>query len=50
MMTKSQSGKDDNTALIVLLKNPKIGHAKTRLAAGIGDQGAYDAYLHLLEQ
>jgi rSAM/selenodomain-associated transferase 1 len=46
---KSQSGREDNTALIVLLKNPKIGHAKTRLAAGIGDQKAFEAYLHLLD-
>ncbi len=49
MTIKSQSGRADNTALIVLLKNPKIGHAKTRLAKGIGDHKAYDAYLHLLD-
>jgi len=38
----------DSTALIILLKNAKKGHAKTRLAKGIGVDAAHDAYLHLL--
>ena len=44
-MTKPKS-----RALIVLLKNAIVGHTKTRLAAGIGDQAAYDGYLLLLEK
>ncbi len=36
-------------ALIVFVKNAKLGHAKTRLAASIGDQAAFDVYLHLMK-
>lgn len=48
MKEANLNGKKDSTALIVLLKNAKMGHAKTRLAKGIGDKEAYKAYLHLL--
>lgn len=47
-MTRRKNGEEDSTALIILLKNAKKGHAKTRLAAGIGVDAAHDAYLHLL--
>ena len=48
MTTKRKNGEESKTALIVLLKNAKKGHAKTRLAKGIGVDAAHDAYLYLL--
>ena len=48
MTTKRKNGEEDSIALILLLKNAKKGHAKTRLAAGIGIDAAHNAYLHLL--
>ena len=36
-------------ALIIFIKNPVLGAAKTRLAKTIGDQKALEAYLKLLE-
>lgn len=35
-------------ALIVFVKNPVAGEVKTRLAASIGDERAFDIYLQLL--
>jgi rSAM/selenodomain-associated transferase 1 len=35
--------------LIVFAKNPELGKVKTRLAASIGDQAAFDIYLQLLD-
>jgi len=35
-------------ALIIFLKNPEKGKAKTRLAAGIGEEAALEAYIELL--
>lgn len=35
-------------ALIVFVKNPVIGKVKTRLAASIGDERAFDVYMQLL--
>ncbi len=40
----------ENSAVIVFLKNAEKGYAKTRLAAGIGDEDAFRAYLHLLSK
>lgn len=39
--------KEENL-LIVFVKNAKLGHAKTRLAASIGDQAAFEVYKTLL--
>ena len=35
--------------LIIFIKNPEMGHVKTRLAAGVGDEKALEVYLKLLE-
>ena len=35
--------------LIIFVKNPVLGKVKTRLAAGIGEKKALEVYLHLLE-
>ncbi|MEX1123357.1 MAG: TIGR04282 family arsenosugar biosynthesis glycosyltransferase [Balneolales bacterium] len=40
---------EKEAALIVFVKNPKIGKVKTRLAASIGKQAALDVYLKLLD-
>lgn len=37
-----------NPALIIFIKNPELGKAKTRLAATIGDENALQIYLQLL--
>ncbi|MBO6535216.1 MAG: TIGR04282 family arsenosugar biosynthesis glycosyltransferase [Balneolaceae bacterium] len=37
-----------NRDLIIFVKNPVLGRAKTRLAASIGDEAALKAYLQLL--
>lgn len=37
-------------AVILFLKNAHKGHAKTRLAKGIGVDKAHEAYLHLLDR
>ncbi len=50
MTKRRKNGAESSTALIVLLKNAKKGHAKTRLAKGIGVDAAHDAYLHLLSK
>lgn len=34
--------------LIVFVKNAVLGHAKTRLAASIGDHSAFEVYKHLI--
>lgn len=34
--------------LIVFVKNAVLGHAKTRLAASIGDESAFEVYKHLI--
>lgn len=39
---------ENENLLIVFVKNAKLGHAKTRLAASIGDQAAFDVYKKLL--
>ena len=39
---------NNDSALIVFVKNPVIGKVKTRLAATIGDQRALEVYLQLL--
>lgn len=36
-------------AIIILIKNPELGKAKTRLAKGVGDERALEIYLKLLE-
>jgi rSAM/selenodomain-associated transferase 1 len=36
-------------ALIILIRNPQLGHVKTRLAAQIGDGGALKVYRALLD-
>ena len=38
-----------NRHLIIFVKNPVLGRAKTRLAATIGDEKALEVYLRLLE-
>lgn len=38
-----------NRHLIIFIKNPVLGKVKTRLAAGIGDEKAFEVYLLLLE-
>ncbi len=38
-----------NRALIILVRNPKLGSVKTRLAADIGDERALTVYKALLE-
>lgn len=40
---------DDIRHLIIFIKNPVLGKAKTRLAATIGEQKALEVYLKLLE-
>lgn len=37
-----------NQLLIIFVKNPQLGRAKTRLAATIGDEAAFEAYKRLL--
>ena len=37
-----------NQLLIIFVKNPQLGRAKTRLAATIGDEAALEAYKRLL--
>lgn len=49
MMTR-RSEVSDHKAVILFLKNAEKGHAKTRLAQGIGIDKAHDAYLHLLDK
>ncbi|MFX1325098.1 MAG: TIGR04282 family arsenosugar biosynthesis glycosyltransferase [Promethearchaeota archaeon] len=39
----------NKNALIILLRNPRLGCVKTRLAAKIGDEGALKVYNALLE-
>ncbi len=39
-----------DTQIIVLLKAPRLGLAKTRLAGALGDTGALDAYRILVER
>lgn len=39
----------NDTALIIFIRNPQIGVGKTRLAASVGPQKAFDIYLELLE-
>lgn len=40
----------DQMRVIVFVKAPRLGFVKTRLAEGLGKQGALDAYKHLLER
>lgn len=37
------------TSIIVFIKNPRLGHVKTRLAKDVGDAKALDIYLKLTE-
>ncbi|MEX2403667.1 MAG: TIGR04282 family arsenosugar biosynthesis glycosyltransferase [Balneolales bacterium] len=39
---------EQKAALIIFVKNPKLGKVKTRLAESIGNQEALDVYLQLL--
>lgn len=41
------TGKKEN-AVIVFVKNPAIGKVKTRLAASVGEERAYNIYIQLL--
>lgn len=41
-------GKNGEQALIIFIKNPKLGQIKTRLAKTVGDQRALEIYLQLL--
>jgi len=41
--------KEHTSALIVFVRNAEIGKVKTRLAAQIGDQKAFDVYMSLLQ-
>jgi len=47
-MMKNQMTKQNDTALIILIKNPELGKAKTRLAATVGDEEALRIYKLLL--
>lgn len=40
----------DNQLLMIFVKNPELGKAKTRLAASIGDEAALKVYKRLLEK
>jgi rSAM/selenodomain-associated transferase 1 len=42
------SGKTEQDALVILVKNPMLGKVKTRLAKTIGDAAALEAYRHML--
>ncbi|UBM60857.1 TIGR04282 family arsenosugar biosynthesis glycosyltransferase [Marinilongibacter aquaticus] len=39
---------DLDKALLIFIKNPQLGKAKTRLAATVGDEKALEIYKHLL--
>jgi len=41
--------KEHKNALIVFVRNAELGKVKTRLAAQIGDQKAFDVYMSLLQ-
>lgn len=43
------SSKNNTDLLIIFVKNPVLGKAKTRLAASVGDQKALEIYLFLLQ-
>lgn len=47
-MTKKKTNKS-TVALIIFIKNPQLGKAKTRIAQSVGDQKALEIYLQLLE-
>ncbi len=38
-----------NTLILVFTRNPELGKVKTRLAKGIGEKGALEVYIKLLE-
>ncbi|HHG84388.1 MAG TPA: glycosyltransferase [Bacteroidetes bacterium] len=44
----SSSVVEADSALIIFIKNPELGKAKTRLAATIGDEKALEAYVYML--
>lgn len=44
-MTNSKN----NTLILVFTRNPELGKVKTRLAKGIGKEGALEVYIKLLE-
>jgi len=40
---------ESTTSIIVFIKNPRLGHVKTRLAKDVGDEKALEIYLRLTE-